>query len=139
MREKCLYLKFFWFVFSPNAGKYGPEKLRIRKLFKFHVWHVNVYFTEQNIMHREGLIELNFEGIKIEKRNVPTDRAQRIDKKNWAIFLSIRFIPTVIFIKMSKMGHFLYFLLMIAKNLSQLRQNIQMHLKDLIYFFQKMV
>ena len=32
-------------------------------------------------MHREGLIELNFEGIKIEKRNVPTDRAQRIDKK----------------------------------------------------------
>ena len=124
VREKCLYLKFFWFVFSPNAGKYGPEKLRIRKLFKFHVWHVNVYFTEQNIMHREDFIELNFEGIKIEKRNVPTDRAQRLDKKNWAICLSIRFIPTVIFIKMSKMGHFLYFLLMIAKNLSQFRQNI---------------
>ena len=23
----------FWSVFSPNAGKYGPEKLRIRTLF----------------------------------------------------------------------------------------------------------
>ena len=31
--EKCPYLKFFWSVFSPNAGKYGPEKLRIRTLF----------------------------------------------------------------------------------------------------------
>ena len=49
LREKCPYLKFFWSVFSrirteygeirsisvfsPNAGKYGPEKLRIWTLF----------------------------------------------------------------------------------------------------------
>ena len=46
MREKCPYLEFFWFVFScfrseylylsvfsPNAGKYGPEKLQIGTLF----------------------------------------------------------------------------------------------------------
>ena len=26
LREKCPYSKFFWSVFSPNAGKYGPEK-----------------------------------------------------------------------------------------------------------------
>ena len=43
-REKCPYSEFFWSVFihirtdyrdvfSPNAGKYGPEKLRIRTLF----------------------------------------------------------------------------------------------------------
>ena len=39
--EKCPYSKFFWSlflrirtdVFSPNVGKYGPEKLRIRTLF----------------------------------------------------------------------------------------------------------
>ena len=33
LREKCLYLEFFWFVFSPNAGTYGPENLRIRTFF----------------------------------------------------------------------------------------------------------
>ena len=32
-REKCPYSEFFWSVFSPNEGKYGPEKLRIRTLF----------------------------------------------------------------------------------------------------------
>ena len=31
--EKCLYSEFFWSVFSPNAGKYRPGKLRIRTLF----------------------------------------------------------------------------------------------------------
>ena len=40
LRKKCPYLEFFWSVFSriwtkfsPNAGKYGPKKLRIRTLF----------------------------------------------------------------------------------------------------------
>ena len=47
LREKCPYSDFFWSIFSriwtffilylsvcsPNAGKYGPEKLRIRPLF----------------------------------------------------------------------------------------------------------
>ena len=31
--EKCPYSEFFWSVFSSNAGKYEPEKLRIRALF----------------------------------------------------------------------------------------------------------
>ena len=31
--EKYLYSEFFWSVFSPNAGKYGPEKLRTWTLF----------------------------------------------------------------------------------------------------------
>ena len=45
LREKCPYSEFFWSVFSRirteygeilgNAGKYGPEKLRIRTLFTF--------------------------------------------------------------------------------------------------------
>ena len=44
LSEKCPYSEFFWSVFlriwteylsilSPNAGKYGPEKLRIWTLF----------------------------------------------------------------------------------------------------------
>ena len=47
LREKCAYSELFWStffciqteygenlpVFSPNAGKYGPEKHRIRTLF----------------------------------------------------------------------------------------------------------
>ena len=35
-RKKCPYSEFFssvFSVFSPNARKYGPEKLRIRTLF----------------------------------------------------------------------------------------------------------
>ena len=37
LREKCPYLEFLWSAFSPNAGKYGPEKLRIR-----------IFFTQRN-------------------------------------------------------------------------------------------
>ena len=46
LREKCPYLECFWSVFShifPNAGKYGPEKLRIRTFFT--QWHFG-YSTE---------------------------------------------------------------------------------------------
>ena len=32
LRKKSPYSKFFWFAFSSIAGKYGPEKLRIRTL-----------------------------------------------------------------------------------------------------------
>ena len=45
-----------------------------------------------------------------------TDRAQRVDEKNGFIFLFIMLTPTVIVIKMSKMAHFLYFLLLATKN-----------------------
>ena len=33
LHKTCLYLEFFWSVFSPNAGKYGPERLCIRTFF----------------------------------------------------------------------------------------------------------
>ena len=42
------------------------------------------------------------------------DRAQRLDEKNGVICLVIMFTSRVIVIKMSKMDHFLYFLLMTA-------------------------
>ena len=60
------------------------------------------------------------------------DRAQKVDEKNGVICLVIMFTPRVMVIKMSKMAHFLYFLLMSDTNQSQFGQNIHVHLKDLI-------
>ena len=59
------------------------------------------------------------------------DRAQRVDEKNEVICLVIVFTLGVMVIKMSKMVHFLYFLLMPAKNQWQFGENIYVHLKDL--------
>ena len=45
--EKCSYLEFFWSVFSSNAGKYWPEKLRICALFTQWMWlSPRLYYTE---------------------------------------------------------------------------------------------
>ena len=68
----------------------------------------------------------------MEKLNLPTDRAQRVDEKNGIICLVIMLASGVIVIIMSKMAHFLYFLLMPANNQSQFGENIYVHLKDLI-------
>ena len=75
-----------------------------------------MYFTDQNIMQKGDPIEVNFEGFGMQKRNIPTDRAQRVDEKNLIICLVIMYIYEVMVIKMSKMAHFLCFLLMTAKN-----------------------
>ena len=68
----------------------------------------------------------------MQKLNLPTDRAQRVDEKNGIICLVIMLASGVIVIIMSKMAHFLYFLLMPANNQSQFGENIYVHLKDLI-------
>ena len=68
----------------------------------------------------------------MQKLNLPTDRAQRVDEKNGIICLVIMLASGVIVIIMSKMAHFLYFLLMPANNQSQVGENIYVHLKDLI-------
>ena len=68
----------------------------------------------------------------MEKLNLPTDRAQRVDEKNGIICLVIMLASGVMVIKMSKMAHFLYFLLMPANNQSRFGENIYVHLKDLI-------
>ena len=54
---------------------------------------------------------------------MPTDRAQRVDVKNGVTSLFKMFTSRVMVIKMSKMAHFLYFLLMTGKNQSQFGQN----------------
>ena len=60
---------------------------------------------------------------------------QRIELKEWmkkigVICLVIMLTPGVVANKMSKMAHFLHFLLLTAKSQSQFGQNIQMRLKD---------
>ena len=95
-----------------------------------HVLHLNMYFTDQNIMQTRDLMKPNFEGLEMQKWNIPKDRAQRVDEKKRAICLINMFSPRVIVIRMSKMAHFLSFLLMTAKNQSQFGQNILEHLKD---------
>ena len=69
------------------------------------------YRPEHNIK-----MELNFEGIVMQKLNIPTDRAKRVDEKNGVICLVIMFIPRGMVIKISKMAYFLSFLLMTVKN-----------------------
>ena len=55
----------------------------------------------------------------MEKWNISTDRAQRVDEKNQVIRLVI-FTPRVMVIRMSKMAHFMYLLLDTAKIRSSL-------------------
>ena len=66
--------------------------------------------------------ELNFGGLEMQKWNIPTDRAQRVDEKSGDICVVITFAPGVMVIKMSKIAHFLYFLLMPAKKVTVWRK-----------------
>ena len=69
-------------------------------------------------MQKEDLMELNFEGLEMQKWNMRTDRAQRVDEKNGVIYLVAMFAPRVKVIKISHIAHFLYFLVMTGKKLS---------------------
>ena len=56
LRVMCPYLEFFWSVFSSNAGKYRPEKLRIRTLFTQCILNKGVYkilfiLTQNTYLH----------------------------------------------------------------------------------------
>ena len=56
-------------------------------------------------------------------KNILTDTAQKVDDKNGVIRL-LMFTPRVMVIKISKMAHFMNFLLDTAKYQSQFRQGI---------------
>ena len=56
-------------------------------------------------------------------KNILTGKAQRVDEKKGVIRL-VMFTPRVMVIKISKMAHFLYFLLDTAKYQSQFGQDI---------------
>ena len=104
--------------------------LRRKRIFmltdlkKSFLVHVNVHFTNQNIMQRRITWIWILKVLKCQKRNVSTDKAQRVYEKDRAICLIIRFIPRIMVIKMTQMAHILDFLLMTAKNQSQFEQSM---------------
>ena len=78
-----------------------------------------MHFTDQNTIQKQETHGIEgFEILKVLKcRNEITsmDRTQRVDDKNGVICLVIMFIPRIMDIKMSRMAHFLHFLLMTPK------------------------
>ena len=66
LREKYPHSKFFWSVFNPNAGKYGPEELRIRTLF---TQYLSLYYLKKNDLL--SVVEFPYcdqESVKIKKK-----------------------------------------------------------------------
>ena len=61
----------------------------------------------------------------MQKWNIQRDRAQRVDEKNGVICLVIMFALGDMVMKMSKMAHFLYFLLIIAKSVAVWRKYLR--------------
>ena len=80
----------------------------LRSAYKSLACKCVFYRPEHNA--NEGSCQMNFDGLKMQKWNIPMDRAQTAHEKNRVICLII-FSPGVIAIKMSKTAHFLYFLL----------------------------
>ena len=52
------------------------------------------------------------------------NRTQKADENNGVVSLAIMFVSRVTVIKVSKIAHFLYFLLMAAKHYSQFGKNM---------------
>ena len=67
---------------------------------------------------------LNFEGLEMQKWNIAMNRTQKADENNGVVSLAIMFVSRVTVIKVSKIAHFLYFLLMAAKHYSQFGKNM---------------
>ena len=63
---------------------------------KSYLLHEDVFFTDQNIMQSGNTMELNFEGLQMQKWNILSDRAQRVHDKNRVICLVFMFTPRVI-------------------------------------------
>ena len=71
------------------------------------------YIPEHNA--KRYLKELSFEGLEMQRWNVPTDRNQQANTKSGVICLVIMFNPEAMVIIMSKLVNSLYFLLITAK------------------------
>ena len=75
-----------------------------------------MYFRDQNKIQIGHPMELNFESLEMQKRNVPTERAQIVDEKTEVIFLAIKLNPRVMIVERKIIAHRLYFVLMTATN-----------------------
>ena len=74
-----------------------------------------VYYRPQHNAKGDTM-ERNFEGLEIQKWNKPTERAKTVNEGNGVICLVLMFTLGVKHIKMLKMVHVLYFMLITAKN-----------------------
>ena len=101
---------------------------------KVYLWLLNVYFTDQNLMQKVWLVNV-YQDLQMQKWNIPMDRAQRVDERNGVICLVVSYYWSNI--KMLKMAHFLYFLLMTAENQSQFGKIFQLIQKILFSSFRQ--
>ena len=110
--------------YIPEVCKLSAEKNICQQASKCHLWHVNVYFVDQKIMQRGTSWNQIFKVLKCKN-----EMYKRIDEKMGS-FVKLSCLLSELIIKMSKMVHVLYFLLMTAKNQLQFKFKY-MHLKDL--------
>ena len=82
-------------------------------------------------------MKLNFEGFEMQKLNVLTDRAPEVYEKNGVICLVTMFTPRVMIIKMSKMAHLSYSLLVKANINHSLGKMFKCTWKILLSSFRK--
>ena len=72
-------------------------------------------------------MELNFEGLEMQKWNVPMDRARIVDEKNGVVFLVIMF-TTWVMVKHGKTYNYIWY---IIQNVYSLHKT---HTEELIIF-----
>ena len=60
-------------------------------------------------------MELNLEGLEMQKWNILTDMDQRLDEKNVVIYLVIKFALRIMVINISKIALFFFFFPMTAQ------------------------
>ena len=86
-------------------------------------------------MQRRDPMELNSEGLEMQKWNIPTDIIQRVDEKDGVICLVIIFTPRVIVIVRNSL--YLVFSADDSKKLDSLRKIFKSALKVLLNSFRK--
>ena len=59
---------------------YAEKGYLYKQAIKCHLC-IYICLTDQIIMQRGDHMKLNFEGLKLQKRNIRTDRPQRVDEK----------------------------------------------------------
>ena len=54
-------------------------------------------------------MELNFEGLEMQKLNIPTEQAQQVYPKNGVLCPAVMFTPRAMVVKLSKLAYFFAF------------------------------
>ena len=98
LREKCQYSELslriqYLSVFSPNAGKYGPQKLSIWTLFTQWQWSKSVrnkLLLKFGYSHRTNVFILFNENLKKRKIQVKNEELihENLINRNWCAFAS---------------------------------------------------